>query len=168
MRYWLFYAGPENYLSDQGERDFSNTEWVWSGPREATQGDLALLYRKSLSRLSANEMAQSTGMPMEKAEELKRRGIGSDIPALWQVTTGDQGALGPWQSSSAVRQLAKIEPPITLSELKANRQLKKWRDLQWNFQAQGRDALEIPEFAWIILKKIISERIGRPFEQLTL
>jgi len=31
MGYWLFYAGPENYLCERGERDFANEEGPWLG-----------------------------------------------------------------------------------------------------------------------------------------
>jgi predicted RNA-binding protein with PUA-like domain len=167
MRYWLFYAGPENYLSEQGERDFAQGEWEWSGVPEVSKGDLALLYRKSVTRISAKALVELVGMPIETAHELKRKGIGSDISVLWQVQSANRGPLAKWQASYIVRTLAKIEPPITLSELKATPALRKWEDVRWNFQAQGRDALEIPEFAWVILKNIVSARITVPIEQLT-
>jgi hypothetical protein len=62
--------------------------------------------------------------------------------------------------------LARIQPPVRLSELKAEPRLKRWRDLRWNFQAQGRDALEIPLFAWTVIKELISSRLDRPVPQL--
>jgi hypothetical protein len=40
MKYWLFYAGPENYLSEDGERNFTG-ELVWSSAPEVSPGDLA-------------------------------------------------------------------------------------------------------------------------------
>jgi hypothetical protein len=52
MKYWLFYAGPENYLSEDGERQFTG-ELVWSSAPEVSPGDLALLYRRSLSKVTA-------------------------------------------------------------------------------------------------------------------
>lgn len=160
MRYWLFYAGPENYLSEQGERDFTNIEVVWSSVPDVAKGDQVLLYRKSLSDWSLNTMVELTGMSIKKAQELKRKGIGSDIPSVWEVVSGNLGCLGKWQTSCAVRHQANINPPIKLRDLKADLRLKRWQDLRWNFQAQGRDAIEIPEFAWVIIKEMISSRIG--------
>ena len=158
MKYWLFYAGPENYLSEDGERNFTG-ELVWSSAPEISPGDLALLYRRSLSKVTVQMMVEGTGMPVETAEAIKRQGIGSDIVALWQVTSGNLGPLNEWQASCQVRHLATIAPPIALKELKGMKPLRKWQDLRWNFQAQGREALEIPEFAWKILKELISARI---------
>jgi len=83
MKYWLFYAGPENYLSEDGERQFTG-ELVWSSAPEVSPGDLALLYRRSLSKVTVQMMVEGTGMPVEIAEVIKREGIGSDIAALWQ------------------------------------------------------------------------------------
>ena len=94
-------------------------------------------------------------------EELKGMSIGSDIPILWQVTSGNKGPLGAWGASCWVKCLGRISPPISLSELKAEPRLKRWRDLRWNFQAQGRDALEIPPFAWEVIKELISSRLDR-------
>ena len=48
MGYWLFYAGPENYLCERGERDFANEEGPWSGAVGVRAGDVAVLYRKRL------------------------------------------------------------------------------------------------------------------------
>lgn len=105
-------------------------------------------------------MVEGTGMSADTAEAIKRKGIGSDIAALWQVTSGNLGPLHGWQASCQVRHLATIVPPIALKELKGIQALRKWEDVRWNFQAQGRDALEIPEFAWRMLKDLITARIA--------
>jgi len=125
MKYWLFYAGPENYLSEDGERQFTG-ELVWSSAPEVSPGDLALLYRRSLSKVTVQMMVEGTGMPVETAEAIKRQGIGSDIAALWRVTSGNLGLLHEWQASCRVRHLATIAPPIALKELKGTKPLRKW------------------------------------------
>jgi hypothetical protein len=166
MRYWLFYAGPENYLVATGERDSSREELLWSAAPEVAPRDLALLYRTSVSRLSVNEMVRLAGMSTDVAKQLKAQRIGSDIPLLWEVISRDLGPFGTWQSGCHVRFLTKIDPPLTLAELKGERALQKRSDLRWNFQAEGRDALEIPGFAWKILKRLIRERSSQAPEQL--
>jgi hypothetical protein len=47
---------------------------------------------------------------------------------------------------------------VSLEELKAVPELKRWKSLHWNFRATGRSALEIPPFAWEILLKIIERK----------
>jgi hypothetical protein len=145
MGYWLFYAGPENYLSERGERDFTAEQGLWSGAPSVREGDLAALYRKSLSKLSVEQMSELTGMSRQLATEVKDRHIGSDIPLVWRIVSGDQGPFGKWSNGYAVRLLTVVNPPISLRELKAESRLRKWQDLRWNFQAQGREAIEIPE-----------------------
>jgi len=117
MKYWLFYAGPENYLPEDGERNFTG-ELVWSSAPEVSPGDLALLYRRSLSKVTVQMMVEGTGMPVETADAIRRKGIGSDIVALWKVTSDNLGPLHEWQASCQVRHLATIAPPIALKELK--------------------------------------------------
>jgi len=161
MGYWLFYAGPENYLCERGERDFANEEGPWSGAVGVRAGDVAVLYRKLLSKLTAQQISELTGMSLQLAAEIKRRQIGSDISLVWQIVSGDQGPFGRWSHGCTVKLLTTIDPPITLKELKAEVRLRKWQDLRWNFRAQGREALEIPEFAWSILREMIEQRLGR-------
>jgi hypothetical protein len=102
----------------------------------------------------------------DMVQQLKGRKIGSDIPILWRVISGNKGPLGSWGASCRVECVTRIDPPITLSELKGEPRLRKWRDLRWNFQAQGRDALEIPECAWVVLKEMITMRVGPFLEEL--
>lgn len=167
QRVWLFYSGPENYLDKHGERDFTSGRFLWSCAKGTAKGDLALLYRRSLTRASAKDMVSEGLISEKKAEELKGTRIGSDIPILWQVTSGNKGPLAPWAASRWVVCLARIHPPVRLLELKAEPRLKRWRDLRWNLQAQGRDALEIPPFAWAVIKELISTRLDRQVPQLT-
>ena len=168
MGYWLFYAGPENYLFANGERDFAAEEGLWSGAPGVREGDLAMLYRKSMSKVSVEDMTEFLGMSVEVATEVKERRIGSDIPLIWRIVSGDQGPFGEWSNGYAVRLLVFIKPPISLSELKAEKRLRKWQDLRWNFQAKGREALEVPEFAWSILREMIEQRLGRRVPELSL
>ena len=161
MRAWLFYAGPENYLDSRGEVEFAR-ELVWSAVPQVNIGDRALLYRRSLGKLTAEQLARYANMPLPLAQTLRKTGVGSDLFALWEVTAHRGGPLGLWASSCRVRHLGRIRPPLTLKELKANRPLYgSWPDLRWNFQAQGRDALEIPARAWELLEPIIHSRMQR-------
>jgi hypothetical protein len=59
-----------------------------------------------------------------------------------------------------VTHLASINPPLKLAELREDFRLLKWEDLRWNFQSKGREALEIPHFAWLIISEMISKRVG--------
>lgn len=161
MAHRLFYAGPENYLSASGERDFAAVEGLWSGAPGVREGDLAVLYRRSLSRWSAEQMSELTGMSLELAQELRESRIGSDIPLVWLITSGDQGPFNDWAHGFAVKLIAPIEPPIGLTELRAEKRLRGWLDLRWNFRAEGREALEIPDFAWSVLREKIEQRLGR-------
>ena len=165
MGYWLFYAGPENYLCEQGERDFTAGEMIWSGAPGVRPGDLAALYRTSLSRLDI-ESPEFAALSPEVIRALRRRHIGSDIPLIWEVVSDDQGPFAKWANGYVVRVVTLITPPIALKELKADSKLRKWEDLRWNFQARGREALEIPEFAWLVLKEIIECRVGRLMPEL--
>jgi hypothetical protein len=164
VRAWLFYAGPENYLDAGGERDFAASECVWSCSPDVAVGDVALLYRRALNWSIATMVG--AGMLPAVAKTAKVRNIGSDLPVLWQLLSGDVGPLHDWASSCHVRHLATLTPPISLKELKAIPALRRWEDLRWNFRAKGRAAVEIPAFAWEILATRIGERLGRRVEAL--
>jgi hypothetical protein len=160
MGNWLFYAGPENYLGADGERSLGTETVLWSGAPGGRKGDLAALYRRSLTKVSVEQLREMTGMTVQRAREVKRRQIGSDIPLVWRIVSGDQGPFNAWSNGYAVEPLCTIDPPITLRELKAEPRLRKWEDLRWNFEAQGREALEIPDFAWAILEDMIEKRVS--------
>ena len=162
LNYWLLYAGPENYLCADGIRDFSAMEVQWSGAPGMKRGDRALLYRKSMKKFTLQELSVMSDLSLERAMELKRHDVGSDIADLWEIVAGDQGPMPGWNVSCLIRHVACIRPPLRLTELKSKRELLKWKDLRWNFQAQGRDALEIPEFAWVLIKQMINERLSHP------
>ena len=49
QKFWLFYAGPENYLDEKGECDHQG-EILWSCEPGTRKGDLILLYRKSINQ----------------------------------------------------------------------------------------------------------------------
>jgi hypothetical protein len=76
MAHWLFYAGPENYLSASGERDVTGMEGLWSGAPDVREGDVAVLYRRSLSRWTGAQMRELTGMSLERAQEATSRSCG--------------------------------------------------------------------------------------------
>jgi hypothetical protein len=158
MNRWLFYAGPENFLDRAGVRQFPG-HWRWSCTPDVAPGDLAILYRRSLGKMSPAAMVEAFGMTVEVAQAVKRQAIGSDLAGVWRVTSGNLGPLHDWDASCDVEHLADIQPPIALRELKAVPGLRKWEDLRWNFQAQGRAALAIPDVAWSILKDMIRERV---------
>ena len=165
MTRWLFYAGPENFLDRAGVRQFAG-HWQWSCTPEVASGDLAILYRRSLGKISVAAMIEAFGMSAEVAQTVKQQAIGSDLAAVWRVTSGDLGPLHDWEASCDVEHVADIQPPIALRELKAVPALRKWEDLRWNFQAQGRAALAIPDVAWAVLKGMIGERVGGKLDLL--
>jgi predicted RNA-binding protein with PUA-like domain len=160
MAYWLFYSGPENYLSAEGERNFAAETGLWSGAPGVRNGDLAVLYRRSLTKVSVGQMREMTGMSLQRAREVKLGKIGSDIPVVWRIVSDDKGPFNSWSHGYDVEPLRTIDPPITLRELKAEPRLRNWEDLRWNFQAQGREALEIPDSAWAVLQDMIDRRGG--------
>ncbi len=84
QKIWLFFAGPENWLDEAGERDFSG-DILWSCETDTRPGDLALLYRKSIDHLTADDLVKTFDMKRELAEDLKARGVGKDIAAVWKV-----------------------------------------------------------------------------------
>lgn len=160
QKFWLFYAGPENYLDENGESDYQG-EILWSCEPGTRKGDLILLYRKSINNLTVNTLIRRFKMPKEVAQDIKKRGVGKDISALWRaVSDGKRQLLWGWPYGCYVRKIQKLDPPVSLEELKAVPELKRWESLRWNFRATGRSALEIPPFAWEILLKIIERKCG--------
>jgi hypothetical protein len=160
QKFWLFYAGPENYLDENGEIDYQG-EILWSCEPGTRKGDLILLYRKSINQLTIDALIRSFGMTKEVAQDIKKRGVGKDISALWQaVSDSKRQPLWGWPYGCYVREIQKFNPPVRLEELKAVPALKRWEALRWNFQAKGRSALEIPPFAWEILSQIIERKCG--------
>ena len=109
MSAWLFYAGPENYLDARGEVEFSQ-ELVWSATPQVRIGDTALLYRRSLGKLTPERLAKDAHMPLALAQTVRKSGIGSDLAALWEVTSLSGGLLGHWASSCCVRHIGRIRP----------------------------------------------------------
>ena len=69
-RVWLFYSGPENYLDKHGERDLTSGRFLWSCAKGTAKGDLALLYRRSLTGASIKEMINEGLISQRRAEEL--------------------------------------------------------------------------------------------------
>jgi hypothetical protein len=166
MTPWLFYAGPENYLDTTGIRTFAE-DWIWSCEPETAPGDLALLYRRSLKEVSVKQLVERLGMPRDAAKAVKATDIGSDIAAVWRVTSGNLGPLHDWRASCRAHQLASLTPPLTLREMKALPALRGWEDLRWSFQAQGRAALEIPEPVWPVLSALLKKRIVGTIPELS-
>ncbi len=93
------------------------------------------------------------------ATEVKRSGVGKDFPVLWEAVSDSRRKLfWHWKYGCDVREVRRIEPPISLDEIKNEPRLQMWKGLRWNFQAKGRAALEIPEFAWKVILEIIDKR----------
>jgi len=86
QKFWLFYAGPENYLDENGVRSLQG-EVFWSCEPETRKGDLILFYRKSINQLSVNTLTRRFKMTKEVAQDIKKREVGKDISALWQVVS---------------------------------------------------------------------------------
>ena len=74
QKFWLFYAGPENYLDENGERDYQG-EIFWSCEPETRKGDLILLYRKSINQLTVNLLISKFNMTKELAQDIKKKGL---------------------------------------------------------------------------------------------
>lgn len=74
QKFWLFYAGPENYLDENGERDYQG-EILWSCEPGTRKGDLILLYRKSINNLTVNTLIRRFKMTKEVAQDIKKRGV---------------------------------------------------------------------------------------------
>lgn len=160
QKFWLFYAGPENYLDEKGECDHQG-EILWSCEPGTRKGDLILLYRKSINQLTVDALIRRFKMTRKVAQDIKKRGVGKDISALWQaVSNSKRKLLWEWPYGCYVREIQKLNPPVSLEELKAVPELKRWKSLRWNFRATGRSALEIPPFAWKILLKVIERKCG--------
>ena len=101
MNCWLFYAGPENFLDRAGIHQFAG-HLRWSCTADVASGDLAILYRRSLAKLSVAAMVEAFGMTAEVAQAVKRQAIGSDLAAVWRVTSGNLGPLHDWDASCDV------------------------------------------------------------------
>lgn len=71
QKFWLFYAGPENYLDENGERDFQG-KMFWSCGPGTRKGDLVLLYRKSINQLTVNALIRRFKMTDEVAQDIKK------------------------------------------------------------------------------------------------
>ncbi len=161
-KYWLFYAGPENYLSEAGLLELPR-ETFWSCEPQTSEGDLILVYRKSMSQLSVDRLVQQFGMPRHVATAVKRTRVGKDFPVLWRaVSSAQQQPSWHWPYGCQTTEIQQINPPLLLEELKAEPQLRKWEDLRWNLQARGRSALEIPEFAWSLIVSMIQRKPPKP------
>jgi hypothetical protein len=160
QKFWLFYAGPENYLHENGERGFQE-EILWSCEPGTRKGDLILLYRKSINQLTVNDLIRKFKMTREVAQDIKKRRVGKDISALWQaVSNSKRKFFWWWPHGCYVREIQKINPPVGLEDSKAVPELKRWEALRWNFQAKGHSGLEIPPFPWEILLRIIERKCG--------
>lgn len=155
-RFWLFYAGPENYLCSIGLRDLTG-EVFWSCEQKTRTGDLILLYRKSINQRAAKGLAAEFHMPLNVAKQLKGSKVGKDFPSIWMATTDakrmrDWG----WRHGCTVKEVQRIDPPLLLDDLKADKRLLKWEGLRSNFQATGRSALKIPQDSWEVIMSLIS------------
>ncbi len=160
QKFWLFYAGPENYLDENGEHDYQG-EILWSCEPGTRKGDLILLYRKSINNLTVNSLIRRFNVTREVAQDIKKRRVGKDISAIWRVVSSSKRKLlGGWPYGCYVREIQKLNPPVRLEELKSVPELKRWKSLRWNFRATGHSALEIPPFAWEIISGIIERRCG--------
>jgi len=158
QKFWLFYAGPENYLDENGEYSLQG-EVFWSCEPETRKGDLILLYRKSINQLSVNTLTRRFKMTKDVAQDIKKREVGKDISSLWQAESDSKRSFSwGWPYGCYVKEIQKLNPPIKLDELKSIPELRRWESLRWNFQAKGRSALEIPPFAWESLVKIIKRK----------
>ena len=124
-RYWLFYAGPENYLCESGIRDLP-TESFWSCEPETRKGDLILVYRKSKNQLTADALMNCFGMSRDVAVKVDKTDAGKDFPVIWEATSNSKRKLfWRWSYGCSVKEVRKISPPIRLEQLKAIPQLKK-------------------------------------------
>ena|SRR3989338_2965007 len=154
-RYWLFYAGPENYLFEGGVREFPR-EVFWSCEPETKKGDLILVYRKSNKQLSALLLMKHFGMSQETASRVTKEDVGKDFPVIWEATSNSKRKFfWSWPYGCNVKELRKISPPVKLEQMKVIPELKGWEGLRFNLQARGRSALEIPPFAWKIINNLI-------------
>ena len=154
-RYWLFYAGPENYLFQGGVLDLPR-ETFWICEPETKRGDLILVYRRSMNHLTVDDLVRKFGMARSVAADVKKARIGMDFPVIWEATSNAQRKVGwHWAYGCHCREIRRINPPILLKTLKSEPRLGEWKDLSSNLRAQGRSALEIPEFAWNVIINMI-------------
>lgn len=154
-RYWLFYAGPENYLSEGGLQDLPQ-EAFWSCEPETKRGDQIIVYRKSMDQLSVATLVSKFGMPEDVAKRLKTNRIGKDFPVIWEATSDAKRKLfWSWSYGCSTKEIQRLDPPISLKALKDEPRLRGWEGLRWNLQARGRSALEIPASAWRAIIDII-------------
>lgn len=154
-KYWLFYAGPENYLFQDGVRDLPR-QALWSCQPETRRGDLILVYRRSMNHLTVDDLVQEFRMPRLVATNVKKARIGMDFPVIWEATSNAKPMQQwHWPYGCDTREVRRINPPLPLRKLKAEPRLKEWEDLRLNLQARGRSALEIPEFAWNVISNLI-------------
>lgn len=154
-RFWLFYAGPENYLCSTGVRDLPQ-ETFWSCESETKKGDFILVYRKSMNQLSVEFLTREFDMPRQVATRVKQSKVGKDFPAIWEATTDAKATpRWGWAYGCEAREVQRIDPPLSLDQLKAEPRLRKWEGLRWNLQAKGRSALEIPQDAWDVIVSLI-------------
>lgn len=168
QKFWLFYAGPENYLDENGAQSLQG-EVFWSCEPETRKGDLILLYRKSINQLSVNTLTRRFKMTKEVAQDIKKKEVGKDISAVWQaVSNSKRRFFWGWPYGCYVKEIQKLNPPIKLDELKSIPELRRWESLRWNFQAKGRSALEIPPFVWESLAKIIKMKCGVRINQKSI
>jgi len=103
-RYWLFYAGPENYLFEGGVRDLPQ-EAFWSCEPETKRGDLVLVYRKSMNHLSVDHLVREFGVLEDVAKRVKNTGIdaGLTVSELAQKHRRTEGAI-----QSRLEKLGKV------------------------------------------------------------
>ena len=154
-KFWLFYAGHENYLCSSGIRDLPQ-ETFWSCESETKKGDFILVYRKSMNRLSVEFLTREFDMPRQVATRVKQSKVGKDFPAIWEATTDAKATpCWGWAYGCEARVVQCIDPPLSLDQLKAEPRLRKWEALRWNLQAKGRSALEIPQDAWNVIVSLI-------------
>jgi hypothetical protein len=86
QKFWLFFAGPENYLDEKGECDYQG-EILWSCEPGTRKGDLILLYRKSINQLTVVALIRRFKMTKEVAQDIKKKRVGKDISAIWQAVS---------------------------------------------------------------------------------
>lgn len=124
-RYWLFYAGLENYLFEGGVRELPR-EVFWSCEPETRKGDLILVYRKSKKQLTVPLLMQKFGMSQETAGRVNNEDVGKDFPVIWEATSNSRRKFfWSWPYGCDVREFRKILPPLQLEQLKVIPELKK-------------------------------------------
>ena len=159
-KYWLFYAGTENYLCDKGVREFPD-KLFWSCEPETKKGDLIVLYRKSMNQISVKSLIKSFNMTSNVATEIKKMGLGKDISAIWRAESDSRRQNDwHWPYGCDVQQIKVLCPALKLDELKSIPELRRWESFRLGFQSSGHSALEIPPFAWHLLSDTIEKKYG--------